>query len=65
MLLQRFKSRIPKDLLKELNERFPEQCPSKELSNRDVWFYAGMRQLVRVLNTQAELQDKEIERVIM
>jgi len=37
------------ELVKELDVIYPEKCPSPEDSSKDIWMYAGQRELVRVL----------------
>lgn len=42
--------RIPEDLLKELNRRFPEACADLEWDHKQIWFVSGQRAVVRFLN---------------
>ena len=42
--------RIPENLIKELNQRFPESCADLEWSHKQVWYMAGQRAVVRFLN---------------
>lgn len=39
------------DLIAQLDEAFPEKCPDIKDSERTIWKYAGMRELVRVLKS--------------
>ena len=41
---------IPQDLLTELNNRFPEQCPELDWEEKTVWYSTGQRSVVRLLN---------------
>lgn len=47
-------------LLKKLEELIPEKCPDLTMGERDIFFYAGQRSLVRTLwqiyNEQNEVQ---------
>lgn len=51
---------IPFSLLKKLEELIPEKCPDLTTGERDIFFYAGQRALVRTLwqiyNEQNEVQ---------
>lgn len=49
---------IPDNLLKELNERFPELCALLEWDEKQVWFFAGQRAVIRMLN-QIHKQQRE------
>ena len=40
---------ISKNLIDKLEELIPERCPSITMSEREIWFYAGKRDLVRQL----------------
>jgi|TARA_R100000479_G_scaffold174872_2_gene124358 hypothetical protein len=40
---------IPKNLLEELDARFPEKCPSIDEDDRSIWVYAGQRSVVKLL----------------
>lgn len=42
------------DLVRKLDEMFPERCPSKSDSERDIWIYSGKRELVRFLVSLTE-----------
>lgn len=40
---------IPKDLIEDLDRRFPPRCPSPDDHKRLIWMYAGKRELIEVL----------------
>lgn len=50
------KALIPKGLVEELDQRFPERCPRATDSERAIWMYVGTRSLVRFLKEQYEAQ---------
>lgn len=56
----RLTSRVPKDLLDELDERFPDQCPSIQDSEREIWIKTGRREVVKMLIKQFELQNENV-----
>lgn len=37
------------DLIKELDAMYPDQCPDLKVSDREIWFKAGQRSVVRFL----------------
>jgi hypothetical protein len=37
------------DLIEELNKAVPEMCPNATMSDREIWMYAGKRELIRSL----------------
>lgn len=37
------------DLIDYLDEVFPERCPDLEQDEREIWFYAGARSVVKML----------------
>ena len=43
---------VPDTLIKELDRRFPERCPDMKWTDREVWFNAGARSIVRFLIEQ-------------
>jgi hypothetical protein len=47
---------IPDDLLKALNEVYPEQCPAFTENDRQIWMNVGRRDVVRFLNAKREQQ---------
>jgi hypothetical protein len=46
------------DLLKELDKMFPSRCPHLNESDREIWFYAGRRQLIESLLMRAKEADR-------
>jgi|LakMenEpi03Aug12_release.lakeMendotaPanAssembly.Ray.scaffolds.fasta_scaffold2204621_2 hypothetical protein len=51
---------VPEVLLKELEFRIPEKCPELSFTDREVWFYAGQRALVRLLREKFREQNETI-----
>jgi hypothetical protein len=51
---------LSQDLLKALNERFPDRCPNPTDTEREIWMKAGERRLVEFLLTQKRQQDNNI-----
>lgn len=47
---------IPKQLLEDLNQRFPPRCPEMDWTDRQIWFYAGQRAVVEFLNAAFQRQ---------
>lgn len=47
------------DLIKMLDEHYPEKCPDLSMTDREIWFYVGQRTLVRHLVTRLEQQLNE------
>jgi Ni,Fe-hydrogenase III component G len=47
-------------LLKELNERFPEQTPDQAWDDREIWIRVGQRKVVKFLNEQFARQNENI-----
>ena len=41
---------IPEDLLKALNQRWPEMCADLEWDEKQVWYVSGQRSVIRFLN---------------
>lgn len=48
---------IPEQLLTDLDNMFPEKCPTIEESERDIFFYAGKRALINWLKERREMQE--------
>jgi len=48
-----------KDLITLLNEYYPERCPNTSMTEREIWTYAGKRELVRNLKLLLERQQEE------
>ena len=44
------------DLLEKLDELYPERSPSLDMTEKEIWFYAGQRALVRNLVSRMEQQ---------
>lgn len=42
------------DLILELDEAIPHRCPSRNMQERDIWFYAGKRDLIDALKARLE-----------
>lgn len=40
---------VPLSLLTRLESQIPEKCPDLTMQERDIFFYAGMRSVVRML----------------
>lgn len=49
------------DLIKELDEHYPEKCPNLSMTEKEIWYYAGARELVRNLKIRLEQQLSESE----
>jgi len=51
---------ISDELLTEMNNRFPERCAELEWTEKEIWFVAGQRSVVRLLiqiaNEQREIK---------
>lgn len=52
--------RVPEALLEELEKRFPDQCPSKEDTDREVWIKVGNVEVLRFLRKQFDVQNRNI-----
>lgn len=46
------------DLIELLNKHIPERCPSEEETDREIWKYAGKRDLVRELLASLKRADR-------
>ena len=55
-----FKSPIPRALVQELSERFPDRMPDLRVSDREFGFKAGQVDVVRFLREQMEAQQETI-----
>ena len=40
---------IDEALIRKLDEIYPEQCPSTDMDDREIWHYVGARSVVRML----------------
>ena len=53
---------IPKDLLEALEKKFPDECPSINDSDRDIWRKVGRAEVVRHLRFVFNRQNETIMR---
>lgn len=53
-------TRVPEDLLNELDRRFPDKCPDIRDSEREIWIKKGERRLVEFLKVVFEEQNENI-----
>ena len=51
---------ISKALVDILEERCPEKCPELAMVEKEIWFYAGQRQIVRLIKKAYEEQNETI-----
>jgi hypothetical protein len=51
---------ISKALVDALEDRCPEKCPELTMNEKEIWFYAGQRQIVRLLKKAYEEQNETI-----
>lgn len=51
---------IPKALTIALEEICPEKCPELTMAEKEIWFYAGQRQIVRLIKKAYEEQNENI-----
>ena len=53
---------IDEALILKLKEKFPERCPSIDMTDREIWVYSGIVKLVNILESvyieQNNLQDQ-------
>ena len=47
-------------LVEALDERIPERCPDPDWSEREIWMYAGKRELVNFLISELKAQQTNI-----
>ena len=40
---------IDEAIIRKLDESYPEQCPSTDMQDREIWHYVGARSVVRML----------------
>jgi len=40
---------IDEAIIRKLDEIYPEQCPSTDQEDREIWHYVGARSVVRML----------------
>lgn len=51
---------ISKQLIDVLEQRCPEKCPDISMDQKEIWFYAGQRSMVRLLKKAYEDQNESI-----
>ncbi|MAE55960.1 MAG: hypothetical protein CMK23_08185 [Porticoccaceae bacterium] len=51
---------IDEPLIRRLNEMYPEQCPSLDAKDREIWFYSGQRSVVKMLESVYNEQNTNI-----
>ena len=49
---------IDEALIRKLDEIYPEQCPSTDMQDREIWHYVGARSVVRMLYSVYADQNK-------
>ena len=52
--------RVTKTLLKELDQRFPDQCPRPLDTEREIWMAVGRRQVVDLLKEKFDVQSNSV-----
>lgn len=51
-----------KELIDQLDNSYPERCPDLQQSEREIWMYAGSRQLVKhLIRLQRESEQNILE----
>jgi len=54
---------ISNELIEFLDKSYPERCPEKSWSDREIWFKAGERNLVRrLIQMHADQIERDIKR---
>ncbi len=53
---------LKEDLINSLDERFPEQSADMQWSDREVWFKAGQRSVIKFLLKEYEEQKEDVFR---
>lgn len=51
---------LTKELIAYLEATVPERCPDPRVSDREIWMYAGKRELVRGLIAQFQSQQENL-----
>lgn len=46
------------ELIEQLDKLYPERTPSIDMSDREIWMYAGKRELIRVLLESLKQQEE-------
>lgn len=49
---------VNKQLVDALEQRCPEKCPDLSMDQKEIWFYAGQRSMVRLLKKAYEDQNQ-------
>lgn len=47
-----------KDLIEQLDKRFPHRCPDKRMDEREIWIYKGKRELIDHLLSRLEYTEE-------
>ena len=47
------------ELIEQLDKMFPEYTPEVDWGDRDIWMYAGKRELIRMLKHWYDTDDEE------
>ena len=53
------------ELVAALDRLFPERCPRPDQDERDIWMYAGKRDLVRALIAARRAKERGDERGVL
>ena len=53
------KPRISEEVIKYLDELFPDKCPNLEETEKQVWFKAGQRSVVNHLIKEQKVQEEK------
>lgn len=48
---------LTREAVEALDKLFPEKCPGINDNNRDIWLYAGKRELVNFIKHQLEVAE--------
>jgi hypothetical protein len=56
---------IPAPLMEELEKKWPEKCPHLDWSDREIWLYVGLRQLVSIFRASFDTQQKKASEKIL
>ena len=49
---------VSPEFIKELDELFPEKCPSKIDSDREIWIAVGRREMINFIKNAYQNQEK-------
>ena len=52
------KPRISEEIIKYLDELFPDKCPTLENNDKQVWFKSGQRSVVNHLIKEKSVQEE-------